>query len=261
VAEARKQGKTVDQLVLAETGGPLEPTEAEIATWYKENRKRTGGRSLDQIRPKIVEYLRDERRNDAGEKLEQRLNQERNVTVNLQPYRVELNNEGAPSKGPAGAKVTLVEFSDFQCPFCSRFFPTLKQVEENFGDKVRIVYRQFPLTNIHPNAFKAAEASLCAHDQGKFWEMHDMMFQDQKRLTVKDLKAFAGRLGLNQKKFDTCLDTGRYTEQVQEDLKEGNRVGVTGTPAVFVNGVVLEGGAAPYEVVAKAIEKELAGTP
>jgi protein-disulfide isomerase len=257
-AEARKQGKTLDQLVMAETGGPLEPTDEEIATWYKQNRSRTGGRPLDQIRPKIVEYLREERRNAASEKLEQRLNQEKGVTVHLQPYRLELNNEGAPSKGPAEAKVTLVEFSDFQCPFCSRFFPTLKQVEQNFGDKVRIVYRQFPLTNIHPNAFKAAEASLCAHDQGKFWDMHDMMFQDQKRLSVKDLKATAGRLGLNQKKFDTCLDTGRYTEQVQEDLKEGSRVGVTGTPAVFVNGVAIDGGAAPYEVVAKAIEKELA---
>ena len=260
-AEARKQGKTLDQLVMAETGGALEPTEAEISGWYKQNRSRTGGRSLDQIRPKIVEYLRAERRNDASEKLEQRLSQERNITVHLQPYRVELNNEGAPAKGPAGAKVTLVEFSDFQCPFCSRFFPTLKQVEENFGNKVRIVYRQFPLTNIHPNAFKAAEASLCAHDQGKFWEMHDMMFQDQKRLTVRDLKATAGRLGLDQKKFDACVDTGRHTEQVQEDLKEGNRVGVTGTPAVFINGVALDGGAAPYEVVAKAIEKELGGTP
>ena len=258
-AEARKQGKTLEQLVMAETGGALEPTDAEIATWYKENRARTGGRSLEQIRPKIVEYLRTERRNDASEQLEQRLSQERSVTVHLQPYRVELNNEGAPAKGPADAKVTLVEFSDFQCPFCNRFFPTLKQVEQNYGDKARIVYRQFPLTNIHPNAFKAAEASLCAHDQGKFWEMHDIMFQDQNRLTVRDLKATAGRLGLNQKKFDACLDTGRHTEQVQEDLKEGNRVGVTGTPAVFINGVALDGGAAPYDVVAKAIEKELAG--
>ena len=258
--EARKQGKTVDQLVTAETGGPLEPTEAEIVAWYRQNKARTGGRSMEQIRPQITDFLRAERRKNASEKLEERLNQERKVTVNLRPFRVELNNEGAPSTGPADAKVTVVEFSDFQCPFCGRFFPTLKQVQQNYGDKARIVYRQYPLTNLHPNAFKAAEASLCANDQGKFWEMHDAMFQDQGRLAVKELKASAGRLGLNQKKFDTCLDTGRHTEQVQNDMAEGSRLGVTGTPALFINGVPMEGGAVPYDVVAKAIDKELAST-
>jgi protein-disulfide isomerase len=222
------------------------------------NRSRTGGRSLEQIRRQIADFLRAERQKEASEKLEQRLNQQRKVTVNLQPYRVQLDNEGAPAAGPANAKATLVEFSDFQCPFCGRFFPTLKQVEQNYGEKVRIVYRQFPLSNIHPNAFKAAEASLCANDQGKFWEIHDVMFQDQKRLAVKDLKATARRLGLNQKRFDACLDTGRHTEQVQDDLNEGKRVGVTGTPALFVNGVPIEGGAVSYDVVAKAIETELA---
>jgi protein-disulfide isomerase len=250
----------VDQLVTAETGGPLEPTEAEIVAWYRQNKARTGGRSMEQIRPQITDFLRAERRKNASEKLEERLNQEQKVTVNLRPFRVELNNEGAPAAGPADAKVTVVEFSDFQCPFCGRFFPTLKQVQQNYGDKARIVYRQYPLTNLHPNAFKAAEASLCANDQGKFWEMHDAMFQDQGRLAVKELKASAGRLGLNQKKFDTCLDTGRHTEQVQNDMAEGSRFGVTGTPALFINGVPMEGGAVPYDVVAKAIEKELANT-
>jgi protein-disulfide isomerase len=257
-AEAKKQGKTVDQLMEAEVGGTLEPTEVEIATWYKENRARTGGRTLEQVRPQVADFLRDERRREAAEKLEARLNKERNIKINLEPYRVTLNNEGAPAMGPANAAVTLVEFSDFQCPFCGRFAPTLKQIEQNFGDRVRIVYRQYPIPNLHPNAMKAAEASLCANDQGKFWEMHDLMFQEQKQLAVRELKAKAGRLGLDQKKFDSCLDSGRYTEQVQEDMKAGSRVGVTGTPALFVNGVRVEGGAVPYETVAKAIEKELA---
>ena len=257
-AEAKKQGKTVDELIAAEAGGTLEPSDVEIAAWYEENQSRTRGRSLEQVRPQVVELLRTERRNEAAEKLQARLSRERNVKINLEPYRVSLNNEGAPALGPADAPVTLVEFSDFQCPFCQRVAPTLKKVEQTFGEKVRIVYRQYPIPSLHPNAPKAAEASLCANEQGKFWELHDLMFQEQKQLAVKELKAKAGRLGLDQKKFDGCLDAGRYTEQVQEDMREGNRVGVTGTPALFVNGIPLPGGSVPYETIAKAIEQELA---
>ena len=258
LGEAKKRNLTVDQLVAAETGGSLDPTEEEIVAWYKANASRTGGRALEQIRPQILDFLRAERQKVAVEKLEQRLNEESKVTVNLVPFTFTFNNEGAPTLGAASAKVTLVEFSDFQCPFCKKFFPTLKQLEQNFGDKIQIIYRQYPIPSLHPNAFKAAEASLCANDQGKFWEMHDLMFQEQARLAVKDLKVAAARLGMDQKKFDLCLDSGRYTERVQADMDEGGRVGVTGTPAIFVNGIPLEGGAVPYEVVVKAIEKELA---
>jgi len=258
VEEAKKQGKTVDQLVEAETGGPVEPTEAEISAWYIANLTRLNGRPLDQVRPQIADLLKKERRKQATEKLEARLNEERKVTVLLEPYRFPLNNEGAPSLGPDNAPVTLVEFSDFDCPFCGRFHPTLKQLSDKFGAQLRIVYRQYPIPSLHPNAFKAAEASLCANDQGKFWEMHDTMFQEQGRLSVSELKEKAGRLGMDRKKFDNCLDTGRYTERVQNDIKEGGRAGVTGTPALFVNGVPVEGGAVAMEVVAKAIDGELA---
>jgi protein-disulfide isomerase len=258
LTEAKKQGKTVDQLIAAEAGGSLEPSEIEISAWYQENQARTGGRALEQIRPQIADYLRKQRRKDATDKLDQRLNKERNVTVNLEPFRVTLDNDRAPAMGPADAKVTLVEFSDFQCPFCGRFFSTLKQVEDKYAGKVRIVYRQYPIPSLHANALKAAEASLCANEQGKFWELHDLMFQEQNLLTIKDLKTKAGRLGLDQKKFDSCLDTGHYAEQVQEDMKEGGRVGVTGTPALFVNGVPIDGGAVGLDVLSKAIDKELA---
>jgi predicted DsbA family dithiol-disulfide isomerase len=260
-AEAKKQGKTLDQLIVAEAGGSLEPTDVEITTWYNANQARTGGRSVEQIRSQITDFLRGEKKKAAEKSLEERLNRERKVVINFQPYRLSFQNEGAPSLGKEGAAVTLVEFSDFQCPFCHRFAPTLKQVEEKFGDKVHVVYRQYPLTSIHPFAFKAAEASLCAHEQGKFWEMHDILFAEQEKLAVTDLKAKAGRIGLNQKKFDTCLDTGRYVEQIQKDMKEGTRVGVTGTPAVFINGAELKGGAVPYETVAEAIQQELARNP
>lgn len=257
LAEAKKQGKTVEQLVEVEAGGTLEPTDVEIAAWYKDNQSRVGARTLEQIRPQIADYLRGERRKEAGAKLQQRLNKERSVVVALEPYRANLNNDGAPALGPSNARVTLVEFSDFQCPYCGRFFSTLKQLEQKYSDRVRIVYRQYPIPSLHPNAFKAAEASLCANEQGKFWELHDLMFQEQSLLAVKDLKAKAGRLGLNQKKFDECLDSGKFTERVQEDMKEGSRVGVTGTPALFVNGVSIDGGAVPFDVVAKVLDKQL----
>lgn len=158
---------------------------------------------------------------------------------------------------PRGAAVTLVEFSDFECPFCRRFASVLKQIETDFRSKVQIVFRQNPIPSIHPFAFKAAEASLCAHEQGKFWQLHDLMFSENDRLAVGELKEKAGRVGLDQKKFDACLDSGRYREQVEKDMAEGARIGVTGTPALYINGVMLEGGAVPYKTVADAIQKEM----
>lgn len=256
-AEATKQGRSVDALLEAELGQALTPTDAEVGEWFLENQDRLGGRPLEQLRTQVVDHLREERRQTAFRRLEKRLEGERAVKVYLEPFRVTFNDEGAPSLGPKNAPVTLVEFSDFECPFCKRFAPTLHRLKQEFGDQLRIVYRQFPLTNIHPSAFKAAEASLCAHEQGGFWAMHDLNFEEQDRVTVRDLKEKARRLDLDAKKFDACLDSGRYVEQVQEDLREGTRVGVTGTPGLFLNGVPLAGGALPYETVAEAVRREL----
>jgi protein-disulfide isomerase len=171
-----------------------------------------------------------------------------------------MDAEGFPAKGPAEAAVTIVEFSDFQCPYCSRVLPTLDRIQQSYGDKVRLVFRQFPLRSIHPQAQKAAEASLCAHDQQKFWEMHDAMFGDAKQLGIDQLKAKAASLGLDTEAFNECLDSSRHAEQVQGDVVAGSQAGVTGTPAMFVNGRFLSG-AQPYEAIAKLIDEELAGSP
>ena len=258
LAEAKKQGKTVDELVAAEAGAPLEPTDVEVNAWYQENRARIGNRTLEQVRPQIVAYLREQRRKDAMTRLEARLDKDFKVTLNFEPYRLTFDNTGAPTLGAAGAPVTVVEFSDFQCPYCQGFAPILKRIAQQYGDKVLIVYRQYPIPSLHPNAFKAAEASLCANEQGKFWDLHDVMFAEQQQLSVSDLKEKAHRLGMNSKKFDGCLDSGRYVEQVQNDQKDGLRAGINGTPAVFVNGIQVEGGAVPFETIASIINRELA---
>lgn len=257
-AEARERNQTVAELITVEAGLRLEPTSADVAAWYESNTDRVGGRPLEMVARQIADHLRNERLEAATRSLEERLSRDRNVVVHFDPFRFELANDGAPFLGGRDARVTLAVFSDFQCPFCARFAATMHQLQDEFGDDLNIVYRQFPLTSIHPNAFKAAEASLCAHEQGHFWEMHDAMFAQQGRLAVTELKQLAGQLGLDARRFVTCVDTGRYTEQVQQDLAEGRTIGVTGTPALVLNGIPMPPGALPYDVVANAVRQELA---
>ncbi|MEM7355320.1 MAG: thioredoxin domain-containing protein [Acidobacteriota bacterium] len=177
------------------------------------------------------------------------------VEVLTEPFRVEVAADG-PKKGPDSAPVTIVEFSDFECPFCGRVNPALAKVHETYGDKVQIVFRQFPL-DIHRNARKAGEASLCADEQGLFWEMHDAMFGDQKNLTVDGLKSIAGGIAdLESQTFNECLDSGRHAATVEKDLAEGSKAGVASTPTFFINGRHLSG-AQPYESFAQIIDEEL----
>ena len=147
-----------------------------------------------------------------------------------------------PSWGPADAPVTIVEFSDFQCPYCARFVTqTLPQIKQQYEGKVRFVFRDFPLSTIHENAEKAAEAAGCASDQGKFWEYHDKLFSSQSALDVASLKSYASQLGLDTATFDQCLDSSKYAQEVQKDLQDGTSYGVDGTPAFFVNGLLVVG--------------------
>jgi protein-disulfide isomerase len=256
-AEAERLSTTVDELVLLAAGGGLEPTGQEITTWYRQNAPRLGGRTLEQLRPQIVDLLRRRRIAEVTADLERRLDRASRVSDHLGPYRADLDNVGSPSMGPDDAPVTVVEFSDFACPYCRRFSPTLGLLRDAYGDRLRIVYRQFPIAALHPDAPKAAEASLCAAEQRRFWDMHDLLFQEQGGMTGADLKDKAGRLGMDRASFDSCLDSGRHAERVQADIREGTRVGVTGTPALFVNGIAIEGGAVDYAVVAEAIDREL----
>ncbi len=165
-----------------------------------------------------------------------------------------------PVEGSADAPVTIVEFSDFQCPFCEKFYSdTLGQVRKDYIDtgKVKLVYRDFPLS-FHPEAEKAAEAAECADDQGKFWEMHDKIFENQETMGVASYKQWAPTLGLNSATFNKCLDSGEKAAEVQADFSAGQSAGVSGTPTFFINGTAVVG-AQPYSVFKQAIDAALAG--
>lgn len=175
---------------------------------------------------------------------------------------VEVSEDDDPVKGSEDAPVVIIEFSDFQCPFCKRFYSqTLSQIEEEYVQtgKARLVYRDFPLSQIHPNAQKAAEAAECADDQGKFWEYHDTLFEDQNgwsSVGESKFKEYASDLGLDTQKFNSCLDSGKYRDEVQNDLRDGQNNGVSGTPSFFINGKKVVG-AQPFSTFQQAIESEL----
>jgi len=255
-AEAAKQKITKEELIQNEIESNIEvPSDEEVAAFYETNRDRIP-LPREQALPQVRQYLIEQSRRQFREPLIRRLKREYGVKSYLDPLRTEVATAGYPSRGAERAPVTIVEFSDFECPFCGGLFPTLKAVERNYSGKVRIVYRQFPLTNVHPHAQKAAEASLCASEQQRFWEFHDSLFGNQQELTVDALKRRAVELKLNTASFNACLDSGKQAGAVKKDVEEGSKAGVTGTPALFINGRLLSGNQ-PYAEIRDLIEDEL----
>ena len=171
--------------------------------------------------------------------------------------RYTVKTDGSPTIGSSSAKVEIVEFSDFQCPFCSRVTPTLKQVEKEYGDRVRIVFKHLPLS-IHPKAPAAHAAAEAAHRQGKFWEMHDAIFANQKEMAPEKYLEYATQLGLDLERFKKDLEAPEVKQRVDADAAEAARLNVRGTPGFFVNGRYLSG-AQPFEAFKQRIEEELAG--
>ncbi len=257
--EAAEQGLPDEELLKKETSNLEEPTEEEVNTFYQDNQQRLQG-SRTQLLPKIRQYLEDEKREQIYQDFVDRLKTKYGVITHLQPLRIDVATEGHPSHGPADAPVTIVEFSDFECPYCQAMLGTIKNIQEAYGEKVRLVYRQFPLNSIHPNAQRAAEASLCANEQGRFWEMHDLMFEDQSGLSVEALTKKAESLELDGSTFEKCLTSNKYAERVKQDVMDGTVVGVTGTPAVFINGRPLVGNVS-YDQLTEIIDDELKALP
>ena len=158
--------------------------------------------------------------------------------------------------GNAASDVVLIEYGDFQCPACGVFHPIVSQLKQEFGDRVAFVYRHFPLRSIHPNAEPAARATEAAGMQGKFWEMHDKIFENQEQLSIESLKIWAIQIGLNSIQFGNCLDSAKYFAEVEQDLQAGIAAGVRATPTFFVNGQRIEG-AIPFTTFEQIILSEL----
>jgi len=254
--EAAARKVSVDDLVQAEVQGKVAAvTEADVNKAYETLKERRKDKPEAELRKLIEENLKQQRSQTRRNEFLRELRDKGDVRLLLDPPRVSVRDGGDPSQGPKDAPVTIVEFSDFQCPYCARMAPTFKRLHEAYGDKIRVVFRNFPLT-IHPQASKAAEAAACANDQGKFWEMHDKLFADQQKLQLADLKATAAAIGLDAQAFAECLDSGKHEPTWKADGADGQRYGVSGTPAFFVNGRLISG-SQPYEAFAQVIDDEL----
>ncbi|WKZ37227.1 MAG: DsbA family protein [Anaerolineales bacterium] len=180
------------------------------------------------------------------------------VTEQPQYVRYDVPTEGYPSRGPQDAAITIVEFSDFECPFCRRFFEeTYAPLLEAYPGQIRFVYRNLPLTSIHPNAMSAAVASLCANDQDAYWEYHDLLFSSD--LLGRDIYIqYATDLGLDVEEFSACLDSGKHDDFIQQDMDFALTLGVQSTPTFFINGLAIVG-AQPFSNFQQLIDQELAG--
>ncbi|HEX5747020.1 MAG TPA: thioredoxin domain-containing protein [Archangium sp.] len=258
-AEAKKRNMTEEQLIKAEVDDKVpQPPEAELKKMYDEAKERLPpGTTFEQVKPQIVDFLSGSKKQERAREFFAELKKGANVQITLPEPPRERKTVAATgaAKGPENAPITIVEFSDFQCPYCSRAIETVDQVLKAYPNQVRLVFRHFPL-DFHAQAPKASEAALCAQDQGKFWEMHDKLFANQKALEVPALKGYAKELGLDTGKFDKCLDSGEKAAIVQADMADGKKVGVNGTPAFFINGVLLSG-AQPFDEFKSVIDSEL----
>jgi protein-disulfide isomerase len=253
-AAAAAQGVEVEAL-LEQQRTAVSVSDEEIAKFYEENQERLGDATLEQMGPRIRSHLEGRAKRQAETSFVEGLRTAAAVEILIDAPRVEVAADG-PALGPADAPVTIVEFSDFQCPFCARAGPIVKELNAKYPEQVRIVYRHFPLDSIHPRARPAAEAAACADEQGAFWPYHDLLFANPRGLSDEDLVRYAGEAGIDTEKFAQCVTEGRHRKQVERDLQEGRRVGVSGTPSFFVNGRML-GGAQPVEEFVRLIEDEL----
>jgi protein-disulfide isomerase len=250
-AEAARRNLAEDELIEAEVAAMGEISDEEVAQFYQEKVGEASGQTLEQVAPRIRDYMKQLRVQQVAEKM---LN-DASVERLLEQPRVDVAADG-PSKGPANASVTIIEFSDFQCPFCSRALPVIEELMTRYPKDVRVVYRHLPLDRIHDRARIAAEASLCAHDQDQFWAYHDLLFANARALADEDLKRFAEELNLDVAAWEQCVGENKFAEQIDADVEAARSIGITGTPAFIINGVILSG-AKPVEEFVPVIESEL----
>lgn len=253
-AQARglREAQLVEQEVQAQVG---EVTATEVEDWYRANRPRLR-RSLEKMRGEIVASLQQQKLQAAQQAYVKRLRAQAQITVHLQPPIVAVRADGAPRKGVSEAPITIVEFADFQCPYCQQVLPVLAAVLDQYPGQVSLAFRDFPLPG-HPAAAKAAEAAHCAEEQGQFWAYHDRLFDQQATLATADFLAYAATVGLERTAFQACLESGKHQATVAQHRAAGEQSGVTGTPTFFINGRLLNG-AQPLDAFRALIDDALA---
>lgn len=263
-AEASRRGLTRQALEAEEIAARLTPvTDQELDEFIAANRSRIRGDAA-ALRPQIRAFLEQRKADERRAAFVEGLRANARVEVSLEapaPFRATLDIEGAPIRGAADAPVTIVEFSDFHCPFCRSVQPTLTQLLERYQGKVRIAYKHLPLDALHPQARRASEASWCAGQQGKFWEFHDALYREGgSDAGDAVMTRLATAVGLDQAGFVSCLASPEAARSVERDVAQGTALGLSGTPGFFVNGRELNG-AQPLEAFVRVIEEELSARP
>jgi len=258
-AEAAKRKITVSALVDAEVNAKVAVvTEAELDGFIQANKSRLKGEG-EELRERVRVQLQKQKAAMQRQTFVDSLRGAGSVVVHLPPppvWRAPVSLDGARARGAAGAPVTLVEFSDYHCPFCKRVEDTIAQVLSHYGDKVRLVFKDFPIDELHPQSRKAHEAARCAGEQGKFWEYHKKLFEGPPQVG-EDLNTTAKASGLDMAAFEKCVSSGKSRSEVQKEVDEGRKLGVAGTPGFFINGRFLSG-AQPLDAFVRLIDDELA---
>ncbi len=253
--EAAARGMSAEEFARVEVFAKMEPvTPDQVRSFYDDNKERLP-RSFEELEGRITVHLQRQSELRRREALARELRQRYPVRIALAPPRVDVGADDDPFMGPQDAPVTLVEFSDFQCPYCRRVQSVLKRLMTAYHGQLKLVFRDFPLRQIHPEAQKAAEAAQCANDQGQFWQYHDRLFAATE-LGVEHLKQYAVELGLDAEGFNACLDSEKYRQEVQDDIDDARAVGVNATPSFFVNGLPING-AVPFERFVEMVELAL----
>ena len=251
-AEGLTEGEFLRKRIDAMVG---EPDEGEIVKLMSQYRSQLAENDLE-ARNQVVQVLSQREKQQRSQELRQVLFAEAGVEILIQPPRVEVAvADGTPSRGPVDAPIVMIEYTDFQCPYCTRVQPTLDAIMKRYDGQIRHVFKHLPLP-MHTEAQLAGAASLCAQDQGKFWEYHDWLFANQRTLSRDSMVAQAGELGMDTEVFTSCIDGGQYLAVVRSDMAEANSFGITGTPGFLINGRVLTG-AQPMENFEAIIDDEL----
>jgi protein-disulfide isomerase len=252
---AKKKGVTIAKLKKQVYAGAGDATRTEVKAIYQLQKKRFKGKSFEEVEKKLTNQVNQQKKQIAMGDFLEGLRKTSKIAIYLERPRAKVSIDDDPSKGTKGAPITLIEFSEFQCPYCRKARPTIDKILKEYKGKVHYVFRDFPLS-FHKTAKGAANAANCAGEQGKYWPYNDLLWEQGGKFDIENLKSIAVEMKLDTKKFNKCVDDEKFYAEIDKDMKDGSSVGVTGTPAYFINGQFLSG-AQPYANFKQLIDDEL----